>query len=85
MSTLKREGRPAALRSYRGALSFRSSYGAEYSDPSDKILPKLRSGADLRVGVDFSVTVNVLSAASLMSELRQVLEELGLTGAVWIE
>jgi hypothetical protein len=50
-----------------------------------KILPKLRSGSDLRVGVDFSVTVNAASAGSLASELRQVLQELGLAENVRVE
>ena len=50
-----------------------------------RILPKLRSGSDLRVGVDFSVTVNAESAASLVSELRQVLQELGLRESVLLE
>jgi hypothetical protein len=50
-----------------------------------KILPKLRSGTDLRVGVEFSVTVNASSAGSLASELRQVLQELGLAELVRIE
>jgi hypothetical protein len=35
--------------------------------------------------VDFTVTIDVLNAGSLVSELRQVLDELGLTGAVRIE
>jgi hypothetical protein len=43
-----------------------------------RILPKLRSGSELRVGVDFSVTVNAATAGALVSELRQMLEELGL-------
>ncbi len=50
-----------------------------------KILPKLRSGADLKVGVEFSMTVSVATADSLASELRQILEELGLTDAVSVE
>jgi hypothetical protein len=50
-----------------------------------KILPKLRSGADLRVGLDFSVTIKADAAANLVSELRQILEELGLGGAVRVE
>ena len=50
-----------------------------------KILPKLRSGADLKVGVEFSVTVNAASAGSLASELRQILQELGLADLVRIE
>jgi hypothetical protein len=50
-----------------------------------KILPKLRSGADLKIGVEFSVTVNAASAGRLASELRQILEELGLVDRVRIE
>jgi len=47
-----------------------------------KILPKLRSGADLKVGVDFSVTVNAAVAEGLASDLRQIVQELGLTATV---
>ncbi len=50
-----------------------------------KILPKLRSGTDLRIGVDFSVTVSAASAESLVADLRQVLQELGLGEAVRVE
>jgi hypothetical protein len=50
-----------------------------------RILPKLRSGADLKIGVEFSVTVNAANAASLASELRQILQELGLGDLVRIE
>ena len=50
-----------------------------------KILPKLRSGSDLKVGVDFSITVNAAAAESLASELRQMLQELGLADAVRFE
>jgi hypothetical protein len=50
-----------------------------------KILPKLRSGVDLEIGVEFSVTVNAAIAGSLASELRQILQELGLVDRVRIE
>jgi hypothetical protein len=50
-----------------------------------KILPKLRAGTDLKVGLEFSVTVKADTANNLMSELRQVVEELGLSEAVRIE
>jgi hypothetical protein len=50
-----------------------------------KILPKLRSGSDLRIGLDFSVTIKADAAANLTSELRQILEELGLRGSVQVE
>jgi len=50
-----------------------------------KILPKLRSGSDLRVGLDFSVTIKSDTAQNLSSELRQILQELGLGDSVRIE
>jgi hypothetical protein len=50
-----------------------------------KILPKLRSGTDLKVGVEFSVTVNAASAGGLESELRQILQELGLADALQVK
>ena len=50
-----------------------------------KILPKLRAGTDLTVGVDFSVTVNAAMAGTLASELRQILQDLGLSERVRIE
>jgi len=50
-----------------------------------KILPKLRSGSDLKVGVDFSVTVSSANAGILAAELRQALRELGLEDAVRVE
>ncbi len=50
-----------------------------------RILPKLRSGSDLKIGLDFSVTVSAASASSLATELRQILQELGLGEAVKVE
>lgn len=50
-----------------------------------KIIPKLKSGDDLRVGVDFSVTLSSAVAASAESELRQLLQDLGLADKVRIE
>ena len=50
-----------------------------------KILPKLRSGDDLSVGVEFSVSVDVAVAQSLQAELRQALAELGLGDQVQVE
>jgi hypothetical protein len=50
-----------------------------------QIISKLRSGADLTVGVDLSATVNAANASNLVSELRQVLQELGLADAVKVE
>jgi hypothetical protein len=50
-----------------------------------KILPKLRSGSDLKIGLEFTVTVKADTAAGLATELRQLLQELGLAETVRIE
>jgi hypothetical protein len=50
-----------------------------------KILSKLRTGSDLRLGVDFSVTVSSNAASSLMSDLQQALQDLGLSNTVSIQ
>ena len=50
-----------------------------------KILPKLRSGSDLRIGLEFTVTVKADTAGSLTTELQQILQELGLGEAVRVE
>jgi hypothetical protein len=50
-----------------------------------KILPKLRTGTDLRLGVDISVNWPAGEAATLEAELNQVLRELGLEATVRIE
>jgi hypothetical protein len=50
-----------------------------------KILPKLRSGSDLRIGLEFTLTVRADTAASLVVELQQALQELGLGEGVRVE
>jgi hypothetical protein len=50
-----------------------------------RLLPKLRSGEDLRLGIEFSVTVKPEVAASLEAELRQALDDLGLRDRVKVE
>jgi hypothetical protein len=50
-----------------------------------KILPKLRSGSNLEIGVHFSVTVSGEVAQSFETDLRQILEDLGLSERVQIE
>jgi hypothetical protein len=50
-----------------------------------KILPKLRSGSDLKIGLEFSVTVSAESANGLAAELRQILQELGLAEVMKVE
>jgi hypothetical protein len=50
-----------------------------------KIIPKIRTGSELKIGVDFSVSVAEGSANSLLTELRQSLQELGLSERVKVE
>lgn len=49
-----------------------------------KVLTKFRSGSDLKVGVDFSVTVGADVAGNLASELRQILDDLGLSDKIQV-
>jgi len=49
-----------------------------------KILPKLRSGSELKIGVEFTVTVDAAFAQHFESELRQILEDLGIIDRVRI-
>jgi len=50
-----------------------------------KILPKLRSGAELTIGVDFRVSLKTDAARGMKTELNQALNDLGLSGKVIIE
>ena len=50
-----------------------------------KLLPKLRSGSDLKVSVDFRVTADAKLAKSLANDLRQILGDLGLAGEVGVD
>jgi hypothetical protein len=50
-----------------------------------KILPKLRSGTDLKIGIDFSVTIDGQLERTFEADLKQMLEDLGLTGRVQFE
>jgi len=47
-----------------------------------RLLPKLRAGTDLRVGVDITVRVDHGLVKSVSADLRQILEDLGLAGTV---
>ena len=49
-----------------------------------KLLPKLRSGDDLKVGIDFRATVDEAVARSLSADVRQILEDLGIADKVEI-
>ena len=50
-----------------------------------KLLPKLRSGEELKIGISLSVKVDGSSVAYLVDELNQVLEDLGLNENVRID
>ncbi len=50
-----------------------------------RILPKLRTGTDVRIGIDLSVTVTKDQAPNLEKDIRQSLEDLGLGGDVRVE
>jgi hypothetical protein len=49
-----------------------------------KVLPKLRVGSELKVGIDMAVSVPADRLASLVIDLEQILDELGLEGSVQI-
>lgn len=50
-----------------------------------KILPKLRGGADVKIGIEFSATVNEHLKQSFETDIKQILEDLGLADRVRIE
>jgi hypothetical protein len=50
-----------------------------------KLIPKLRSGSELTAQVNFSVTLGGKAVASFESEMRQILEDLGLADKIRIE
>ena len=50
-----------------------------------KVLPKLRSGDDLSVGIEFSVSIGSAFAQNMETELNQILADLGLGERIKIE
>ena len=50
-----------------------------------KILPKLRSGTELKIGIDFSVTVDNDVSTAFESDVRQILNDLGLSDKVRVD
>ncbi len=50
-----------------------------------KLLPKLRSGQDLKVGIVCELTVDCNAAKPLAGELRQILQDLGIADRVRVE
>jgi hypothetical protein len=49
------------------------------------VIPKLRAGADLRITVEFTVTVERSQSESFQTDLQQILQDLGLSGTVTID
>jgi hypothetical protein len=47
-----------------------------------RVLPKLKSGKDLKIGIDFTVAVDSTNAQDLQAELKQILSDLGLQDSV---
>jgi len=50
-----------------------------------KVIPKLRSGQDLKVQVDLSCRLDAAAAPRTHAEIRQLLDDLGLTAEVRVE
>jgi hypothetical protein len=50
-----------------------------------KVIPKLRTGADLRITVEFAVTVDQSQSESFRTDLQQILQDLGLSGTVRVD
>lgn len=50
-----------------------------------KVLPKLRNGSDLKIGIEFSVTIDSQLASGFENDLKQILEDLGIAGRIKIE
>jgi hypothetical protein len=50
-----------------------------------KLIPKLRFGEDLKIGVELQLRVDAKQAQTLIADLQQILNDLGLTKDVKIE
>jgi hypothetical protein len=50
-----------------------------------RVLPKLKTGKDLKISIEFSVTVETANANDLKVELKQILTDLGLQDAIELE
>jgi hypothetical protein len=50
----------------------------------NRLLPKLRSGVNLDVSVGFEIEVDAATADHFLSEIRQILEDLALSGRVCV-
>ena len=50
-----------------------------------KVLPQLHGGKNIRAGIEFSLELDALFARSAAADLRQTIEELGLSDKLQIE
>jgi hypothetical protein len=50
-----------------------------------KIIPKLKSVGEMEIGLEFKATVTADKVANLQNELRQILDDLGMTGKIRID
>lgn len=81
-------GTPACAGALAGRRTFRISGDVPpeiWNRLGTKVLPKLRSGSDLKIGIEFSVTIDGQLAQSFETDLKQILEDLGLTGRIHVE
>jgi hypothetical protein len=56
-----------------------------WNRPGTKILPKLRRGSDTKIGIEFSVTIDGQLERTFEADLKQIFDDLGLTGRAQIE
>jgi len=50
-----------------------------------KVLPKLRSGKDLGIGIEFHVSFSPEIAETIKAEIRQILQDLGVASSIEVE
>ena len=50
-----------------------------------KLIPKLKAGSDLKLGLSFTLEVEGAEAQQLISDLKQAIEDLGLSHSLKIE
>ncbi len=78
--------KPSVKESQKATLRLKGTIPPEvWNRLGTRVLPKLRSGEDLSVGVEFSVSVDATMMGNLKIELRQALSDLGLGDQVRIE
>lgn len=74
--------------SLKGNCTFRISGGVPpevWNRLGTKLLPKLRSGLNVKTRIEFSVTVESQLARSFEADIRQIIDDLGLTEYIKVE